>query len=160
MTTPQRQRMICWPDPDQICLQGGCIYCADGPATHWVAEHELDTYAKEKGWLSDLAYGWGNPNITQSVLTAKDVLQAFAGITAEQVADFALGTLEEWMTGITPVTDDIPVQYHVNQLMDTPPDELWLRFQPMEYSADDYTKRPTNVYSIKVVVTEVSHDVL
>lgn len=23
------RRRICWPDPDAVCLQGGCTYCND-----------------------------------------------------------------------------------------------------------------------------------
>jgi hypothetical protein len=152
--------MICWPNPDQICLQGGCIYCADGPHSRWVAEHELDTFAAAKGWGKDLEFGWVNPNITKAVLSDKEVLLAFTGIATTQVAEFALGTLEEWMTGATPVTDDIPVQYDVASIEGAPPGEIWLRFKPFEYSADGYTKRPTNVYSIRVTVTEVTRDVI
>lgn len=25
----KRKIRICWPNPDSVCLQGGCIHCAD-----------------------------------------------------------------------------------------------------------------------------------
>lgn len=33
---------MCWPDPDDVCLQGGCIYCPDGK---WVPLEEVHAYA-------------------------------------------------------------------------------------------------------------------
>jgi hypothetical protein len=26
-----KQRRICWPDFDELCLMGGCIHCNDNP---------------------------------------------------------------------------------------------------------------------------------
>src|SRR3954471_18959499 len=30
-SSPVPQRWICWPDPDRVCLEGGCIYCTPDP---------------------------------------------------------------------------------------------------------------------------------
>lgn len=51
------KRRICWPNPDKICLQGGCIYCDDHPFKGEVA---IRSYAYSKGWQADFQYGWEN----------------------------------------------------------------------------------------------------
>ena len=30
-TVLQWQRRICWPEPDAVCLEGGCVHCNDAP---------------------------------------------------------------------------------------------------------------------------------
>lgn len=33
---------MCWPDPDDVCLAGGCIHCPDAT---WVPLEEVHAYA-------------------------------------------------------------------------------------------------------------------
>ena len=33
-----KERKICWPKPDATCIEGGCLYCEDGP---WKSENAV-----------------------------------------------------------------------------------------------------------------------
>jgi hypothetical protein len=57
MNTHARKRRICWPNPDQVCLQGGCVLCQDEVL---VSLDNIRVYAVRKGWLYDYRYGLGN----------------------------------------------------------------------------------------------------
>lgn len=46
---------ICWPDPDQVCLQSGCIHCQDSLTV--IRVMVVGEYAAERGWGEDFAYG-------------------------------------------------------------------------------------------------------
>lgn len=52
---------ICWPEPDQVCLQGGCIHCQDSITV--IRALVVSGFAQAKGWGEDFAYGlqhnWG-----------------------------------------------------------------------------------------------------
>lgn len=50
---------ICWPNPDRVCLQGGCIYCQDNVGQ---ILSEVRKYAKDKKMTEDFEYGliYGN----------------------------------------------------------------------------------------------------
>jgi hypothetical protein len=61
-----RKRKSCWPNPDKVCLQGGCIHCVDGK---WVAEEQIRSYAEKddelfkaflEGMRSPLRFEWSN----------------------------------------------------------------------------------------------------
>lgn len=46
------QRWICWPDPDKVCLEGGCGYCTpEGSAKghRKMTLQQVATYADDKG---------------------------------------------------------------------------------------------------------------
>lgn len=63
------QRRICWPNPDAVCLQGGCLYCDYYPF------RDVDTirrYADRRGLLKDFLWGqeWGWPNIAKRTVKA------------------------------------------------------------------------------------------
>lgn len=62
---PENSRIrICWPDPDFICLQGGCIHCADSnrvisvvAVARYAEKQELDeefAYGLERNWRGRL----------------------------------------------------------------------------------------------------------
>lgn len=40
------QRKICWPDPDSVCLEGGCGYCNSGV---WKSVEAIEVYAYKVG---------------------------------------------------------------------------------------------------------------
>lgn len=45
-----RVRNICWPRPDDVCMEGGCIHCRD---SRTVRNHDqLRAYAVRHGLLS------------------------------------------------------------------------------------------------------------
>jgi hypothetical protein len=44
---------ICQPF-DQVCLQGGCLWCQDHPKS---LVSDVRRIAREKGWEADLDYG-------------------------------------------------------------------------------------------------------
>ena len=46
---------ICWPNPDKVCLQSGCIHCQDSLTVIRVLV--VAEYAEERGWGEDFAYG-------------------------------------------------------------------------------------------------------
>lgn len=46
---------ICWPTPDAVCLQGGCLRCADAPVNHSIGQ--VVKYAKAQHFSDDFAYG-------------------------------------------------------------------------------------------------------
>lgn len=37
-------KKICWPNPDVVCLQGGCVHCSYG---EWVKVTTILAYAKK-----------------------------------------------------------------------------------------------------------------
>jgi len=56
MTTTKRR--ICWPYPDKVCLEGGCIYCNDYP---FRAVSAIQQYAESTNGL-EKAFEWGQQN--------------------------------------------------------------------------------------------------
>lgn len=52
---------ICWPNPDSVCIQGGCLWCQDAKVKTEVKRVEL--YVDRKGWELDWSIGlthrWG-----------------------------------------------------------------------------------------------------
>lgn len=51
------QVMICHPNPDVVCLEGGCIHCVDS-GTWWTID-ALEHYATEKGIKHRYAFLFG-----------------------------------------------------------------------------------------------------
>jgi hypothetical protein len=49
-----KRRRICWPTPDEVCLQGGCLYCNDRPFRTLL---QIRVYAREAGYLAAYNYG-------------------------------------------------------------------------------------------------------
>lgn len=54
-------RKICWPNPDRICFEGGCLYCKD---SRWIKVDTMLRYISKKdrqegGKLWDRAYRYG-----------------------------------------------------------------------------------------------------
>jgi hypothetical protein len=49
-----RRRRICWPTPDSVCLQGGCLWCNDYP---FRTLREVRQYAFANDMLAALNYG-------------------------------------------------------------------------------------------------------
>jgi hypothetical protein len=47
-------RRICWPTPDGVCMQGGCIYCNDNPYRHL---NGILDYARSHGLTPAYNYG-------------------------------------------------------------------------------------------------------
>lgn len=47
--THQLEIRLCWPNPDAICLEGGCIHCAEGPDSRWVPLDDVHAYANGSG---------------------------------------------------------------------------------------------------------------
>ena len=45
---------ICWPVPDKVCLQGGCVHCRDEPL-RTIAQ--VTAFAEERGLAEDFRYG-------------------------------------------------------------------------------------------------------
>lgn len=41
------QVIMCYPDPDKVCLEGGCIYCDD--SVSWWTIQAMESYARTKG---------------------------------------------------------------------------------------------------------------
>lgn len=60
------QRRICWP-PDEVCLEGGCLFCNDSPYRYVSA---IEDYAIEHGMLEAFDYGkrhgWNNAEIRET----------------------------------------------------------------------------------------------
>ena len=54
--TSPRGRTICWPTPDAVCLQGGCIHCPDYRARSW---RQIYRYAVIHDMVKDYEYGRG-----------------------------------------------------------------------------------------------------
>jgi hypothetical protein len=48
---------ICWPDPDKVCLQSGCIHCQD--SLYRLRVTAVAEYASQYGMDEDFAYGLG-----------------------------------------------------------------------------------------------------
>jgi len=46
---------ICWPEPDRVCLQSGCIHCED--SLHQLRISTIAAYAEEHDWGEDFGYG-------------------------------------------------------------------------------------------------------
>lgn len=40
----QLEIRMCWPNPDDVCLEGGCIHCAEGSDSTWVPLDEVHAY--------------------------------------------------------------------------------------------------------------------
>lgn len=49
-----RKRWICWPDPDAVCLEGGCGHCVDHEL---VALSRVAAYARAHGLVEHFVYG-------------------------------------------------------------------------------------------------------
>ncbi len=73
----------------------------------------------------------------------------FDKLTTEIVADWTLGTLEEWLEGWTMPQDDVPIQYRARPQGDG----TWL-FEPTPFS-NDGRQRPDQRFEIRISVTEV-----
>jgi hypothetical protein len=52
-----KTRPICWPNPDEVCLQGGCIYCVEGPTK---TEAQVRAYAATVNRMDAFDYGLRN----------------------------------------------------------------------------------------------------
>ena len=76
------QRKICWPEPDSVCLEGGCIYC--NGFGKWKNIGEVGAYAREVGiktyhpgvtrdYVASFRWGrdWGWPNTEQRIVPKK-----------------------------------------------------------------------------------------
>ena len=48
------KRRICWPEPDKVCLQGGCMYCNMG---RFRSLGTISKYARDHGLQDDYLYG-------------------------------------------------------------------------------------------------------
>lgn len=55
------RRRICWPDPDAVCLEGGCGYCRDA---------DFHTYAEIRHWLRGLDDAGVTPERNVALWTA------------------------------------------------------------------------------------------
>lgn len=55
MLLPEDERKICWPDPDRVCLEGGCGYCRmDGD---WKKISTVENYSKRAGLHDHFIWG-------------------------------------------------------------------------------------------------------
>lgn len=45
-TYERYSRRICWPNPDLVCVEGGCIHCNDH---EWRKVSEIRAYAHDPG---------------------------------------------------------------------------------------------------------------
>jgi hypothetical protein len=52
------KRRICWPYPDAVCLQGGCLYCNDYP---FKSVSVIQQHAEQSDELWK-AFEWGQLN--------------------------------------------------------------------------------------------------
>lgn len=41
----QLEIRMCWPNPDNVCLEGGCAHCAEGSDARWIPLDEVMVYA-------------------------------------------------------------------------------------------------------------------
>lgn len=48
------KRKICWPDPDGVCMEGGCTYCNDG---RFILIETIKKIARRKGMIEEFNYG-------------------------------------------------------------------------------------------------------
>lgn len=39
---------MCWPDPDDVCLEGGCVHCAEGANSAWVPLNDVYAYVNRR----------------------------------------------------------------------------------------------------------------
>lgn len=39
---------MCWPNPDNVCLEGGCAHCAEGPDSTWVSLDDVHAYVNRR----------------------------------------------------------------------------------------------------------------
>lgn len=53
-------RRICWPDPDALCLKGGCLSCAHGP---WKRISTVKRYARRHRQLPDRYGGMADARV-------------------------------------------------------------------------------------------------
>lgn len=55
------ERRICWPNPDEVCIEGGCIYCNDKP---FKSVEEIEIYAEARYMLDSFRWAqtrnWNN----------------------------------------------------------------------------------------------------
>ncbi len=49
-----KRRRICWPSPDAVCLQGGCLWCQDHPQR---SLKQIYLYARSRNLLASYAIG-------------------------------------------------------------------------------------------------------
>ena len=75
----------------------------------------------------------------------------FEKLTPAIIADWAMGTLQEWLEGYTFPQDDVPIQYRA-RVYD---DGTWT-FEAMTSSDEGYRERPTQRFVITVSVTEIT----
>lgn len=62
-------RRICWPTPDGVCLEGGCLYCNDNP---FIPISWIRNYAARNGLIADFARG-AEMNFNNAELKWKEV---------------------------------------------------------------------------------------
>lgn len=57
----KQERRICWPNPDEVCLEGGCMYCNDNP---FKLVDDIEVYAEARDLMDSFIYGgsrnWNN----------------------------------------------------------------------------------------------------
>lgn len=61
-------RMICWPNPDGVCLQGGCGYCNSCGELKKVAD--IEKFAELAGLTKDFQDGLKNDFFNAKVVKA------------------------------------------------------------------------------------------
>lgn len=54
LVAPAVKRRICWPNPDSVCLQGGCTHCNDKPFRDL---EQIRRYAEANGMAESYRYG-------------------------------------------------------------------------------------------------------
>jgi hypothetical protein len=51
------KRRICWPDFDEVCLQGGCLYCNDSKFVDVEVILRKVRESADEGMLNSFRYG-------------------------------------------------------------------------------------------------------
>lgn len=61
---PQDRRRICWPNPDVVCMQGGCTYCED--SSKRIGLGQQFTLGNSLGMVhQDILEGWDRARYRQ-----------------------------------------------------------------------------------------------
>lgn len=59
--TPKYERKICWPDPDAVCIEGGCGYCN---RYRYQSVDRIERFAQKNGLMDAFDFGlnhnWNN----------------------------------------------------------------------------------------------------
>lgn len=61
-------RMICWPNPDGVCMQGGCSYCNEFGQLKRVSS--IEKLAEQIGLVKDFQDGLKNDFFNAKVVKA------------------------------------------------------------------------------------------